>query len=133
MALLKHAPLFEGPRVALVLNPRELDAVVEELGIGSFEQRPRWTAMAGNSGLTWPLEVDDEPVWIVGLSPDLDLADVVSILVHESVHVWQGYCEYISEDKPSREFEAYSIQGIHKELMRQFGESKAGKKRIKAG
>jgi hypothetical protein len=40
-----------------------------------------------------------------------------SLLVHESVHVWQRIREDINEDRPSSEFEAYSIQQISLNLM----------------
>ena len=42
---------------------------------------------------------------------------VNAILTHEAVHIWQEIRDMIGEDKPSREFEAYAIQGIAQELM----------------
>jgi hypothetical protein len=42
---------------------------------------------------------------------------VASILVHEAVHVWQDFAEFIGERNPSIEFEAYSIQNISEQLM----------------
>ena len=38
-------------------------------------------------------------------------------LVHEAVHIWQGLCEYIGEENPSKEFEAYTIQNITQRLF----------------
>lgn len=43
--------------------------------------------------------------------------EIAGLLVHEAVHVFQNYCEYIGEDAPSCEFEAYSIQWISQSLM----------------
>lgn len=45
---------------------------------------------------------------------------VMSLLVHEAVHIWQWHCAYMGEDDPSREFEAYSIQAISKLLMEEY-------------
>ena len=40
------------------------------------------------------------------------LIEVIGLLVHESVHAWQKICRNLSEDSPSDEFMAYSIQRI---------------------
>ena len=129
-----HAPLIQGPRVALVLSEGEFDTTIAELGIEKDDPNgPRWSSLGNNWGLVWPLEMEDGPVWLVGLGAAVPLGSIPSTLVHESVHVWQGYREYIGEDRPSKEFEAYSVEGIFSELMRQFSESRVGRKRVKAG
>lgn len=46
--------------------------------------------------------------------------DAVSVLVHESVHVWQNYVMAIGEKEPSREFEAYSIECIFSTLYAEY-------------
>lgn len=65
---------------------------------------------------------------VVCLHPDALTADpieVACVLVHESVHIFQRLCDSIGEDKPSREFEAYSIERISEQLMREFARRKA--------
>jgi len=60
---------------------------------------------------------------IVCIHPDRakeDPIEVAGSLVHESVHVFQRLCDLIGERAPSREFEAYSIERISTELMREF-------------
>lgn len=42
---------------------------------------------------------------------------VIGTLIHEATHVWQELCLSIGEDKPSAEFEAYSIQRISQQLL----------------
>jgi hypothetical protein len=46
-----------------------------------------------------------------------DPSTVFGLLVHEATHVWQILLEHIGEDKPSREFEAYSVQNITQNLF----------------
>lgn len=61
---------------------------------------------------------------VVCLHPDaLIAADPIQVactLVHESVHIFQRLCDSIGEVCPSREFEAYSIERIAEQLMREF-------------
>lgn len=46
--------------------------------------------------------------------------EIASIIVHEAVHVYQECIEYIVEKNPGKEFEAYSIQHISEQLMREY-------------
>lgn len=43
--------------------------------------------------------------------------EIVGLLVHEAVHVWQWIKEEMNEKTPSTEFEAYAIQGIAQKLI----------------
>jgi hypothetical protein len=47
---------------------------------------------------------------------------VYATLTHEAVHVWQEIKEFIGEDNPGREFEAYSIEAIAYNLMTSYRE-----------
>lgn len=49
-----------------------------------------------------------------------DGIDVASALTHEAVHVFQQLCDHIGESSPSREFEAYSIERITEQLLREY-------------
>lgn len=126
---MKPITLMEGPNVALVLSEKELMAEHAELDIPYNHE---WDDISPGGAITWSFEVDGIPYWIVGLSEDMDSYSTISMLVHESVHVWQGYRDFIQERKPGIEFEAYAIQGIHSALMTQFASSKVGKARMKA-
>lgn len=45
---------------------------------------------------------------------------IMALLVHEAVHIWQWQCDFMGEDVPSKEFEAYSIQAISLLLMEEY-------------
>lgn len=58
--------------------------------------------------------------------------NLTSLLLHESVHVFQRLCEHIGEDeKPSKEFEAYMIQHIYGDLADAFARTRVDPFRIK--
>ena len=46
---------------------------------------------------------------------------IIGILVHEAVHIWQEIRTAMREDKPSSEFEAYSIERISEDLISEWG------------
>lgn len=53
----------------------------------------------------------------VGHRKDRTPLQVVTMLQHEAVHVFQKLCAVIGEHDPSIEFEAYMIEAISKELI----------------
>lgn len=129
MAMTHAAPL-QGPEVGLALSAKELDKLCAELGA----ECPSWEEVSADGAITWTMEDSyGRPAWIVGVGEDVAIATTPEYLVHEAVHVWQGYREFIGERKPSDEFEAYSIQGIFSTLLLAYSQSRTGRKRIKQG
>ena len=43
--------------------------------------------------------------------------EMVGLLIHEAVHIWQRVRDIMGECNPSKEFEAYSIQAIAQNLI----------------
>jgi len=43
--------------------------------------------------------------------------EVYGLLIHEAVHIWQTECEYMHEDTPGDEIEAYAIQSVSQNLI----------------
>ena len=58
-------------------------------------------------------------VFIVSIrvQPKTTNLEIIGLLVHEAVHVWQRIKQSIGEDDPSDEFEAYAIQRIAQNLI----------------
>lgn len=51
---------------------------------------------------------------------EADEIEVNTILCHESVHVWQEFADSLNEWEPSREFEAYTIDEIFRNVLTEY-------------
>lgn len=69
---------------------------------------------------------EEQGLAVVCLKEDLPLTteEIYGLLVHEAVHLWQAHCRWLGEDKPGEETEAYAIQKIAGELIKEYGKSK---------
>lgn len=108
------------PYMALCLNEADYMKAAKHCKIPMPD---KWMDLDRHRGVTHTWERGGKLVCIVCLHPDSIKADpieVAGVLVHEAVHVFQRLCDSIGEDKPSREFEAYSIDNIAERLMREF-------------
>lgn len=63
---------------------------------------------------------------LIALDKNLSREDVIDVLVHECVHVFQFIKEEMGEEVASDEFEAYSIQRIFKDLYNELKGMKYG-------
>ncbi len=84
-----------------------------------FESDYKWNeAMATTHHFTSP----KGHIIVVCLNDDFEKQcgsgfEVMGVLCHESVHVFQYVCDFMGEEDPSPEFMAYSIQNIFQELL----------------
>lgn len=103
----------------LVTSQKEFQSLLNSLKIGA-------DAYCDEGALAQTYYYRDSGVCLVCLKEGLSLpeVDVFGLLVHEAVHVWQFHCEYIGEDKPGNETEAYAIQKLAVELMRAYKKGK---------
>lgn len=69
---------------------------------------------------------EEQGLAIVCLKEDIacSLEEIYGLLVHEAVHLWQAHCRWLGEEKPGDETEAYAIQKIAGELIKEYGKSK---------
>lgn len=67
---------------------------------------------------------DEPPICIItikdGAENERCLSAIVGIIVHECTHVWQEIREYIGEDKPGAENEAYTLQTLTMNVLAAF-------------
>lgn len=103
---------------ALCLNEKHFNEELARLRVKPCEWPPFLGSATANA-TTHHLEYKGRPVAIVCLQMDAKRTqwEVLGLLVHEAVHIWQLMCRSMGETEPSAEFEAYSIQWISQELM----------------
>jgi hypothetical protein len=125
-----NCTLINGPFVALAASDKEYQKVMRSLGLRV--DKNEWANQISQC-LGKVLELKNEqskPAFVVLIDPKKhNDFSALSILVHESVHVWQGVCRYIGESSPSVEFEAYSIQNIYEALANAYAKHKKARKR----
>lgn len=117
--------LVVGPWVTLVQSDKQFQAAMKQCRIpkderGTWIQPPTADATAHffeapRAGLTC--------IVALRVSKDITPIQICSLLVHESVHIWQRFKARIVEIDPSPEFEAYSVQAISQGLMQAYADS----------
>lgn len=109
------------PHMILCLSEAEYLAAAAHCNLPRPEQ---WLDESRQAACVHTWEREGSLTCVVCLHPEaLDAVDPIQVactLVHESVHIFQRLCDSIGETQPSREFEAYSIERITEQLMREF-------------
>lgn len=111
--------LITGPYIALVLNEKQFLAAMKHCEISKSDAGPWLKTPHADATVHFLESPAKDQVCIVALqvkkktTPD----QIVGLLVHESVHIWQRFKRRIGEHEPSDEFEAYSIQTIAQRLI----------------
>lgn len=108
-----------GLPVALVLRREHYMHAMRALGILE-DQWHQWPMPGGAFAAAYHSVHGKHIVVALGDFVGCDGIEIASVLVHESVHVWQSICEHISESRPADEQSAYAIQAIATTLMRDF-------------
>lgn len=107
--------LVIGPHLALCLDEKEFKRAIKGL---NYDYREEWLS-EGSDGTTHTFESHGGIACIISIGnlEGKTQCDIHALLVHEAVHVWQRFVEFIGEEHPSDEFEAYSIQAITQTLL----------------
>ena len=117
-----------GPHLALCLSEDEFKAACRHLKATA----PPWIKTPqAHATLHW-FERPDAPLTAVLCMQKWqgrDPIEVAGLLVHEAVHVWQGYADHIGESGPGLEQEAYAVQAIAQEFMAEFARRQRGHRR----
>ena len=104
------------------------------LGFDKAHIASRWGDIGECNGATLQLvrDTDQATIVYVNRSRHKTILDAASTCTHEAVHCWQIFRDYIHEDKPSVEFEAYGIETISNTLIKAYKEGLTrGKKKVR--
>jgi hypothetical protein len=102
-------------------SERQFAGECRKLGI---KQPPEWISATSDACCHILANSKGETACIVAAPPrqrGQSRAAYAALIVHEALHVWQQVRAAIGEDKPSSEFEAYSLQAICQELFEAVG------------
>lgn len=103
--------MINGPFVYLCFNQRDFDKVLKKLKINE-----RWEYnIKGALATTHSLSSYNKNASIISISEVLQTKPVLEVLmtiVHECVHVWQNYQEWIGDNLIGGEIEAYAIDSL---------------------
>jgi len=123
--------LLHAPLLAFCSTENDFKKLCKQCDVPD-ESVPKWLGTAGDAA-THVFSQDNGTYYVVCMpvkaSRGHNLAEEHALLVHEAVHVWQGYRKSIGESEPSSEFEAYSVQSLAQKLFGALDAAKKGKKR----
>jgi len=121
MSLWLKRDLITGPYLRLCLSAKEYEAELKSLKLAKGGPFP---SERGIARCNWYTHKNGDLMCFVCLHGDVledrDGPQIAALIVHEAVHVFQRYRNWVGESKPSSEFEAYSIQTISQRLMYAF-------------
>lgn len=118
--------LINGPYMTLALSEKAFLKAMKHCKIKKADAGP-WIKTPQSDATAHFLEAPDgSHVCIVALRTKKGTTpeQIVGLLVHESVHIWQQFKRRIGEHEPSDEFEAYSIQSISQNLIAAYSKEK---------
>ena len=122
--------LISGPHLALVLSERDFHRAMGHMKV-PMGQRGSWVRTPQADATTHMLEHPERGIACVvalRVREGITGIQIAAMLVHEAVHIFQEWCLHYGEQRPSSEFEAYSIQTIAQRLMYSYAEQTAGGK-----
>jgi hypothetical protein len=108
-----------GPYLTLCLSEAQYNRLLDEIDVPPYD-RDCWVSESCVATAHRFTTADGQRIAVICLDekPMADSPiDVVAMLVHEAVHVWQRHCEFIGESKPGIEIEAYGIENIVRGLL----------------
>lgn len=112
--------LIYGPYYTLCLTPTDYHAALKHLGEDELDAFRKTTH--ANATTHFLYDKDGKQCAVVTLSDWKTRSgiEIAGLLVHEAVHIFQGWCERVGEHTPGSETEAYSVQWISQQLMWEF-------------
>ena len=113
--------MIDGPYFALCTTEKDFHKAMKKMGIPVTDWPQHWHSPGANATTQYLDNSKGQLCCIVCMpTPDpnkVSPAQIVALLAHEAVHIKQRFMHWIGEDKPSDEFEAYTVQNIVQELV----------------
>jgi hypothetical protein len=109
-----------GPYLALCLSEGEYHAALKHLGTRAIDDWIKTDHADATVHFCESKAGQQAAIVCVQVGQDRTPIEIAGILIHESVHIWQRYCEIIGESNPGKEQEAYGIQSISQELLTEY-------------
>ncbi len=121
---LRFCPGYIDPNLYLVFSESEFEEIVRSMG-ASLTSVDEWAPQNGARAHEFFSEDQGlEFVICLNLLPSVTAIKIAGIIVHESVHVWQKYCQHIGERVKGSEQEAYFIQNCSEALLTEYARRK---------
>jgi hypothetical protein len=115
--------LIAAPYFCLCVNKKQYKKAMKHLGIPK-QDRPEFAF--DKDAVVYTFDKPDGSIVCVVCMEIMDkpINQIHGLLVHEAVHIWQKTRDYLNENYPSSEFEAYSIQAISQSLFNAYDKQK---------
>jgi hypothetical protein len=111
--------LIVGPYLTLALSEKDFQQVLRHCKVPRDDWSPWVSTPQADATMHRLTNADGGMVCVVCLrnASSKEGVQIASLLVHEAVHIWQAWRDFVGEHSPSAEFEAYGIQAISQRLM----------------
>ena len=116
--------VVRGPRLCLCTTPEQYKRVMKGLKVTDCNDFP---ADFMEAAVKW-IDGSDFLACVVCMRIDPNRSGIItaSIIAHEAVHVAQRFYGRIGEDSPSKEFQAYVIENIVRNLLEEYHRQEVG-------
>lgn len=114
-----HESPFDHVHYCLVRNQSQMDRALRDLPSHPFKDNQTTAEV-----LTLDVLGDRKYCLLqIGATTDWLPSFIMQVLVHESLHIWQTVKDAMHESNPCREFEAYSVEQIFRNMLDDYDRS----------
>ena len=110
-----------GSRYSLCVKKKAFERFLDSISVPDDSKPPHFVT-PGKNATTHFIETNTglHVVICVGQLNDSTDIEIIGLLAHECVHVWQEIKKWMGEEMPGDEVEAYSIQSIFVNMLHEY-------------
>lgn len=107
-------------------NKKAWNKFLKEMTSSDDFELDDWSYPSSDAACTFFTNYKDRPVCVITTQKIFDKEfkkqpeAITSLLVHECMHIWQKILEEMKEEKPSHEFEGWSVQFIFQQIYKAY-------------